>query len=77
VLGWILVVILMWVLVSLVLGLSMLVFARRRDFSAPPRLDGPEPPLMYRSALARGPLRRAAGACEGRVRRRRTTPAGR
>jgi hypothetical protein len=76
VLGWILVVILMWVLVSLVLGLSMLLFARRRDFSVP-TLDVPEPPLMYRGAFARPPLRRAGGKCEGRVRRKRTTHAGR
>jgi hypothetical protein len=76
VLGWIVVVILMWVLLSLVLGLTMLLFARRRDFSMP-TLDVPEPPLMYRSGLAPRPLRRAGGPCEGRVRRKRTTHAGR
>jgi hypothetical protein len=76
VLGWIVVVILMWVLLSLVLGLTLLLFARRRNFSVS-KLDVPEPPLMYRTALARRLSRRAAGSCEGRARPKRTTRTGR
>jgi hypothetical protein len=71
-LGWIVVVIVMWVLASLLLGVTMTLFLRRREAGAPPFGRG-EPQLVRPGAR---PVSRVRAACGRRARRGRMPRAG-
>lgn len=73
--GWIVVVILMWVLASLLLGLTMILLLRRRESTARP-LDPREPRPTNLAAVAPRALSNARAACNSRARRSRIPRGG-
>ena len=67
--GWIVVVVLMWVLASLLVGVTMILLLRRRE-GPPPSFELGEPPLVSR-ALAPRVVWRVRAACDRCARRSR------
>jgi hypothetical protein len=73
--GWIMVVILIWILASLLLGATMILFLRRRESAVPPSERG-APRLLRRVAVPPRTVSRVRAACDTLARRRRTPRAG-
>jgi hypothetical protein len=73
--GWIVVVIIVWVLASLLLGVTMILFLRRREGGAP-LFERGQPRLVRLAAVAPRTVSRVRAACDRRARRRRIPRAG-